>query len=37
MKRILSLGLAAALAAGALTGCGGNQQASSAADTTAAS
>lgn len=37
MKRILSLGLAAALAAGALTGCGGNQQASSATDTTAAS
>ena len=37
MKRILSLGLAAALAAGALTGCGSNQQASSAADTTAAS
>ena len=37
MKRILSLGLAAALADGALTGCGGNQQASSAADTPAAS
>ena len=37
MKRILSLGLAAAIASGALTGCGGNQQASSAADTTAAS
>lgn len=35
MKKMLSLGLAAALAAGALTGCGGGQKSAASGDTTA--